>query len=288
MAKDPAVGPITRYDKFGNARVDRGEALPVVPVEEVIEYAPEKKDMKTIILAGGHGTRLQDETEGKIPKPLVKIGLMTMLQHIIYLYEGQGNSQFIVAGGYKADALLKWREELHDVFGHRELNVLITDTGVETQTGGRLLRLKYYLSKPFMMTYGDGLSDINLSALAEFHDRMVIDHNILVTLTAVRPPARFGNLVIENGLAKLFVEKSQATGGWINGGFYIIQPDALNLISGDSCRWEYDVLPTLAIQGRLAAYQHTGYFQMCDTSRDLESLRSIWELGNAPWARLFK
>lgn len=288
MAKDPAMGPITRYDRFGNAKVDRGDVPPPIIEETMPESIPEKNDLKVVILAGGRGTRLQDETQGIIPKPLVKIGTMPMIQHIIYLYAGQSHNQFIIAGGHKVEMLMDWHEEMRDVFQHRGLNILVTDTGQETQTGGRLLRLKYYLSKTFMMTYGDGLADINLSALIEYHNMMVASHNVLVTLTAVKPPARFGNLVIEKGLAKIFTEKSQAGGGWINGGFYVIQPDALNLIGGDKCKWEFDVLPVLAMQGRLAAYQHPSYFQMCDTARDLDLLRETWKLGNAPWARLSK
>lgn len=286
MARDPAMGPITRYDEKGNTIIGDVQLPPPTQVEAIPETPPKRADLKTVILAGGRGSRLQDETQGRIPKPLVKIGLMPMLQHIIYIYSGQKHNQFIIAGGHKADMIMDWHEVVREVLKHQGLSVLVTDTGPDTQTGGRLLRLRYYLSKPFMMTYGDGLADINLAALLEFHEMMVAKHGVLVTLSAVKPPARFGNLTIEDGLAKLFVEKSQASEGWINGGFYVIQPEALNLITGDTCSWEFDVLPVLAVQGRLAAYQHPGYFQMCDTARDLDLLRKTWKQGNAPWARL--
>lgn len=283
MAKDPAMGPITRYDRLGNSRVDRGDGPPPITEEIMPEPTTEKRDLKVVILAGGRGTRLQDETGDLIPKPLVKIGLMPMLQHIIYYYADGEYNQFIVAGGHLVKIISDWHEEMREVFQHRNLNVLITDTGVETQTAGRLLRLKYYLSKTFMMTYGDGLANVNLAALIEFHRLMREKHEVLVTLTAVNPPSRFGELKIEDGLAKLFVEKGQSESGWINGGFYVIEPEALSLISGDKSKWEYDVLPVLANQNRLAAYKHPSYFQMCDTARDLALLRKIWDSGEAPW-----
>lgn len=245
--------------------------------------------MKVVILAGGKGTRLMDETKDLIPKPMVKVGGTPMLEHIIRIYAAQGFKQFIVAGGHKVGLIQLWIEGRQD---HLRFkcgidHVVVADTGEETQTGGRLQALVeqgILPYEPFMMTYGDGMADVNLSALLRFHENKSLA-GASVTLTAVNPPSRFGLLQIDQGYAKLFIEKSQGVDGWINGGFYVIEPEALEMINGRACRWEYDVLPLLAIQGRLAAFQHPGYFQMCDTWRDLQRLEEDYEK-NAPWLRM--
>jgi glucose-1-phosphate cytidylyltransferase len=245
--------------------------------------------MKVVILAGGKGTRMRDATEDAIPKPMVKVGEMPMLEHVIRIYAAQGFDEFIVAGGHLIEKIVEWNEErtpiLKEHYGVAMVQVI--DTGEETQTGGRLKNLVdhgHLEYEPFMMTYGDGMADINLKALVQFHHFASLAGST-VTLTAVNPPSRFGMLKIEQGFAKMFTEKTQADDGWINGGFYVIEPEALEMVNGDACRWEYDVLPVLAIQGRLAAYQHPGFFQMCDTWRDLQVLTKMYE-ESAPWLRM--
>jgi len=241
--------------------------------------------MKVVILAGGKGTRIRDATDDLIPKPMIMIGDKPMLEHIMDIYAAQGFNDFIVAAGFKIGFIMSWAVREKEAFKEKGWKVEISDTGLETQTGGRLLRLKNELKEPFMMTYGDGLADINLHALEYFHYDMY-EKGCAVTLTAVNPPSRFGVLKIEDGYADLFIEKTQSKQGWINGGFYYIQPEVFDYINGDMCRWEFDVLPVLALQKKLAAYQHPGYFQMCDTWRDWDRLKRVWRLGEAPWARM--
>lgn len=245
--------------------------------------------MKVVILAGGKGSRLRDTTDDLVPKPMVRVGNIPMLEHIIRIYASQGFKEFIVAGGHLIDVIMEWNKTrtpiLSDKLGISFIEVV--DTGAETQTGGRLKSLAdqgVLEYEPFMMTYGDGMADVNLQALLQFHIPKA-EAGVSVTLTAVNPPSRFGMLKIENGYAKLFGEKTQAEDGWINGGFYIIEPEALDMINGEACRWEFDVLPVLAIQGRLAAYQHPGFFQMCDTWRDLQVLTKLYKQ-SAPWLRM--
>jgi len=237
--------------------------------------------MKTVILAGGKGTRIRDATDGLIPKPMILIGDKPMLEHIMEIYAAQGFKDFIVAAGFLGEQIICWAKENKDVFKERGWTVQIANTGENTQTGGRLLRIKSELKKPFMMTYGDGFADVNLHALERFH----FDMQCMVTLTAVNPPSRFGMIDIFEGFARLFIEKAQTEQGWINGGFYYIQPEVFDYINGDMCKWEFDVLPVLALQNKLAAYQHQGYFQMLDTWRDWDRLKKIWDMGDAPWAR---
>jgi len=275
MAKDPTMGPVTTYDDQGHQEF--------VNVGDTPEQLP--PPMRTVILAGGRGTRLMDETQDLIPKPMVKVGNKPMLQHIMDIYYANGFDSFLIAGGHKIEHLEFWYKELQHDFEAREVSVEVVDTGEDTQTGGRLLRLKDRLTSRFMMTYGDGLADVNIKALWEYHGHMAARRHCLVTLTAVKPPSRFGTLKLEDGLAKVFAEKSQSEEGWINGGFYVIEPAVFNMINGDMCRWEYDVLPVLASQNRLGAFKHQGYFQMCDTWRDLQELNRVYETGEAPWAR---
>jgi len=244
--------------------------------------------VKVVILAGGYGTRLAEETE-KIPKPLVPIGSYPILQHIINSFYDQGFTEFHVAGGYKWELIKAWFEKSLPDFP-QGMNVSVTNTGLDTCTGGRLKRLEESLmDDPFILTYGDGLADINFNMLLDHHIRMRAGvhptHATMVTLTAVNPPSRFGRLQIEHGLCEIFTEKGQDPDGWINSGFYVCQREVLDMIPGDACVWEKDILSQLAIQGRLAAFQHNGEFQMMDTWRDRKYLEDVWAQGSPFWRR---
>jgi glucose-1-phosphate cytidylyltransferase len=239
--------------------------------------------MKVVIFAGGRGTRLEEETKGLIPKPMVKIGDIPLLEHIVTIYHSFGFDHFIIAGGFKADIIQEWA----DRFVGAAIEVVLT--GAHTQTGGRLLRLQEAIgNERFMLTYGDGLADINLLALLDFHERMRERSGVSMTVTAVRPPGRWGALQVEGGLARVFVEKSQLVEGWINGGFYVVEPEVFRVISGDQTMLEYDILPSLAVQNRLAAFQHTGWWMGMDNPRDKDALEELWQSNKAPWRRLLK
>lgn len=244
--------------------------------------------MKIVILAGGYGTRLSEETK-EIPKPMVTIGDDPILWHIIKNFSYFGMTEIIIAGGYKWEIIKEYiSRKFIEIKG---ANITVVDTGLDTCTGGRVKRLEPSLKPedgwqmPFLLTYGDGLADINYNMLVDHHIRMSRDKGALVTLTAVNPPSRFGRLRVENGLCSIFTEKGQDPEGWINAGFYICNPEVLELIPGDACVWEKDVLPQLAMQGRLAAYQHPGEFQMMDTWRDRKYLEEVWTEGDAFWTR---
>lgn len=240
--------------------------------------------MQTVILSGGYGTRLQEATKGLIPKPMVDIGGRPLIAHIVQLYADQGYRDFVIAAGFRWEVIRDW---FYSRSGN--LGVQVVNTGEHTQTGGRLIRLSaggVLNPRPFFLTYGDGLSDLNLLALYDFHCRQrQANPDYLVTLTAVQPPNRFGVLTLDRGLVSAFDEKPE-NGGWINGGFYVVEPEVRDLISGDGCVWESDVLPALAWQGRLGAYRHTGFWQMIDTPRDLNYVEGLWESGRAEWTRL--
>lgn len=245
--------------------------------------------MKVVILAGGYGTRLAEETE-KIPKPMVTIGGVPILWHIIRNFADQGFHDFVIAAGYKWENVRDWvKEHFLEIEG---ANITVVDTGLHTGTGGRVARTMHSTTLPFILTYGDGLADINYNMLIEHHSLMVehaakdLDRNQpLVTLSAVNPPSRFGRLRIEDGMCKIFTEKGQDPEGWINAGFYVCDPKVVRLIPGDNCIWEKDILPTLALQGRLSAFQHTGEFQMMDTWRDRKYLEELWEKGSPFWTK---
>ncbi len=252
--------------------------------------------MKTIILAGGLGTRLQEETTLK-PKPMVEIGGRPMLWHIMGCYARHGFREFVVALGYKGEVIKhyflnyynlrssltvdlgKGEVEVHD--GEREdWRVHLVDTGADTQTGGRLKRLAPWVADgAFMLTYGDGVADVDMGKLVTFHK----SHGKLATITAVRPPGRFGALGFDGDLVTHFAEKPQTGEGWINGGFFVLEPQVLDYIGGDATLWENEPLELLAKEGQLAAYRHEGFWQCMDTLRDVRHLEDLWASGKAPW-----
>lgn len=252
--------------------------------------------MKTIILAGGFGTRLSEETEVR-PKPMVEIGGQPILWHIMSIYATYGYREFVVALGYKGEVIKHYflnryylrndlsihmadgRVEVHD--GERDEWVIrLIDTGLNTQTGGRIKRLGAWVgNETFMMTYGDGVANINVEDLLAFHRR----HTKLATITAVRPPSRFGGLRFDGDTVAKFDEKPQIGEGWINGGFFVLEPGVLDYIQGEDTIFERDSLERLAKDGQLVAYRHNDFWQCMDTLRDVRLLNSLWENGNAPW-----
>ncbi|WP_029032722.1 glucose-1-phosphate cytidylyltransferase [Salinarimonas rosea] len=257
--------------------------------------------MKVVILAGGLGTRLSEETVN-VPKPMVEIGGMPILWHIMKIYAAQGFDEFVVALGYKGDVIKRFFYDYGRLRGSLTIDlaegglrphagrpgslretwrVHLMETGLESLTAGRLLRLKDFLGdEPFMLTYGDGVSNIDLNALLAFHRA----HGRLGTITAVRPPARFGGLDFgEDGEIREFIEKPQIGEGWINGGFMVLEPEILARIPGEDAALEGDVLEPLSRERALMAYRHEGYWQCMDTLRDRRILNDMWESGAAPW-----
>ena len=252
--------------------------------------------MKVIILAGGFGTRLSEYTED-IPKPMVSVGGKPILWHIMKTYAKFNHKDFYLALGYKAEMVkeyfLNYRSlnadfsvdlstgslepyQLDDV----DWKVTLANTGLKTMTGGRVKRLKSFIgNEPFMLTYGDGVSDIDLNALLKFHK----SHGKMVTVSAVHPIARFGELNIEDQKVVTFQEKPRITQGWINGGYFIIEPSFFDLIDNDDTILEREPLERAAELGELMAYHHDGFWQCMDTKRDRESLEELWATGNAPW-----
>lgn len=252
--------------------------------------------MKVAILAGGMGTRLAEETEVK-PKPMIEVGGRPLLWHIMKSFAHYGFGEFVIALGYKGDVIKRYFLDyarlnssftVHlpsgDVMRRHvcqdDWTVHLMDTGLHTMTGGRLKRLASIVDGgTFMMTYGDGVSNVDLGRLLEFHR----GHGKMATVTAVRPPARFGGLRFEGDRVVEFTEKSQVGEGWINGGFFILEPAVLEYIAGDETYWERDPLERLAAEGQLMAYRHEGFWHCMDTVRDLRLLESIWSSNNAPW-----
>lgn len=252
--------------------------------------------MKTVILAGGLGTRLAEETAVR-PKPMVEIGGRPMLWHVMSIYAAFGFREFVVACGYKGEMIKQyfadffqhhsdWTVDLQS--GDRTLlrqaapdwRVHLRDTGAETLTGGRLRRLRDMLQDgPFMVTYGDGVADVDIGALVRFHRA----HGRLATVTAVHPPARFGALELDGDRVSAFAEKSQTAAGWINGGFFVFEPALLEYITDDAVSLEKDVLERVADDGQLMAFRHGGFFQPMDTLREKMMLDELWRSGAAPW-----
>jgi glucose-1-phosphate cytidylyltransferase len=252
--------------------------------------------MKVLLLAGGMGTRLAEETAVR-PKPMVEIGGTPILVHIMHGYSAHGFSDFIIACGYKGDFIKEyfsnyqvkhsdWRICLRH--GTRTLlqsstpdwTVAVIDTGLHTMTGGRIRRLQDQVGgEPFLATYGDGVSDIDLTALLQFHR----SHGRLATVTAVHPPARFGCLGLDGDRVATFAEKRQTDVGWINGGFFVFEPGVFDYLENDGSVLEREPLERLAADGQLMAYRHSGFWQPMDTLRDKELLEKLWSTGKAPW-----
>ena len=230
--------------------------------------------MKTIILCGGYGTRLSEETIIK-PKPMVKIGNKPILEHIMNIYKYYGYNRFVLALGYKSEYIKK--------FYKNKKNIELVYTGKDTKTGGRLLRLKNYLKneKTFMLTYGDGVSNINIKKAVKFHKK----HGKIATITAVRPPLRFGELKISRKKVKSFKEKPQVGQSWINGGFFVFNSKVLNFIKGDQTMLEKEPLEKLTRKGQLMAFEHKGFWKCMDTMRDKIFLNKLWKEGNALWKK---
>ncbi len=252
--------------------------------------------MKVVILSGGFGTRLAEET-GRIPKPMVEIGGRPILWHIMKHYAHYGFKEFFLALGYKGEVIKRYFLDYYALNGSMTVNlangdvqvhnkrcedwiVHLMDTGLHTLTGGRIKRLEPWLKDgTFMVTYGDGVSNIDLRELLRFHQ----SHGRLATVTAVRPPARFGGLIFDGDLVAEFTEKPQIGEGWINGGFLVFEPEIFEYLEGDNTSLEADALERLAADGQLAAYRHEGFWQCMDTLRDVQLLRGLWESGNPPW-----
>lgn len=253
--------------------------------------------MKAVILAGGLGTRIAEESDTK-PKPMVEIGGKPLLWHIMKMYSSHGINDFVICLGYKGyvikEFFFNYYRHMSDMqidLGtgeHRILNtqsenwrITLVDTGSETMTGGRLKRVSPYLGEEtFCMTYGDGLSNIDISAEVAFHRK----HGKMATVAAVQPPGRFGVLNIGEGeRVNSFEEKPSDEIGWINGGFFVLEPKAIQYIADDATSWEREPLANLAKDGELAAFRHTGFWQPCDTLRDKRELEAMWFRGNAPW-----
>lgn len=253
--------------------------------------------MKVVILAGGLGTRISEETHLR-PKPMVEIGEKPVLWHIMKIYSHYGFNEFVICLGYKGYSI---KEYFYNYFLHNcdvtfdvrtqgmEIHqnaaepwrVTLVDTGLNTNTGGRVRQIQSYVrNKPFMLTYGDGVADVDLNMLLAFH----LGHGKLATVTAVQPQGRYGALAInEDKDVDVFKEKPDGDGGWINGGFFILQPEVLGLIEDNQTIFEQEPLETLAKDGNLKAYKHTGFWQSMDTLRDKTVLEDLWSSGKAPW-----
>lgn len=252
--------------------------------------------MKTVILAGGLGTRISEETHLR-PKPMVEIGGKPILWHILKTYAAYGLTDFIICCGYKgyiikeyfanyflhmSDVTFDFNDNSMTVHEQKAepWKVTLVDTGENTLTGGRLLRVRKYLDDDdFCFTYGDGLCDVNIRELIQFHKTQ----KAMATVTAVQPPGRYGALKLEEDRVKFFEEKPQCDGGWINGGYFVLSPQVLDCINGDNTAWEGEPLANLAGKGQLAAYKHKGFWRPMDTLRDRIQLENYWQTGKAPW-----
>jgi glucose-1-phosphate cytidylyltransferase len=253
--------------------------------------------MRVVILAGGLGSRLAEHTDVR-PKPMVEVGGKPLLWHIMKAYAHYGFREFVVALGYKGEVIKKYFSEyralqgnmtvrlldgtleVHDAEEREDWVIHLVDTGIDSMTGGRLRRLQRTLGKErFMLTYGDGVADVDFRQLLAFHERV----GRIATVTAVRPPARFGGLVFDGDLVSDFVEKPQIGEGWINGGFMVLEPGIFDLLSGDQAVLETEGLERLAQRRELAALKHQGFWQCVDTLRELKVLEGLWQGGAPPW-----
>jgi glucose-1-phosphate cytidylyltransferase len=253
-------------------------------------------DMKVVILAGGQGSRLAEETEIR-PKPMVELGGRPILWHIMKHYARYGFREFVIALGYRGEDIKRFFLDYVSLSGdltvrvgerrverlhpeHEDWTVHLVDTGLDTNTGGRVGRLATWLADgPFMLTYGDGVSNVDLNELLVFHQAS----GKVATVTAVRPGSRFGGLTFEDEGAVRFTEKPQIGEGWISGGFMVLEPEVLSYIEGDGTSFESNVLEAISEQGRLGAYRHEGFWQSMDTIRDVRYLRTLWDADRAPW-----
>ncbi len=254
-------------------------------------------EVKAVILAGGLGTRLSEETHLK-PKPMIEIGGRPILWHILKIYSAHGVNDFIICCGHKGYVIKEYfsnyflhmsdvtfdmannRTEIHQA-GAEPWRVTLVNTGDNTMTGGRLKRVRQYVENEryLCFTYGDGVADVDISALMRFHEA----HGKLATVTAVQPPGRYGALETDGTKVTGFMEKPRGDGGWINGGFFVISPKAIDYIDGDTSSWEGDVLHRIAADGQLQVYNHTGFWQAMDTLRDKNQLEDLWQRGDAKW-----
>jgi len=252
--------------------------------------------MKTVILAGGYGTRISEETHLK-PKPLIEIGGMPILWHIMKTYSSFEINDFVICCGYKGYMI---KEYFRNYFLHRSdvtidikqnkmevhnkhaepWKITLVDTGIDTMTGGRLKRIESYLDdETFCFTYGDGLSNVKIDELISYHKNL----NRFATITAIQPPGRFGTLNIESDRVVDFKEKQSGNGNWINGGFFVLEPDVFDFITDDSTIWEREPLEKLSKENQLSAYKHTGFWHPIDTLRDRNYLEKLWNTNNAEW-----
>ena len=239
--------------------------------------------MKTVILAGGLGTRISEETADK-PKPMVLVDDKPIIWHVMDIYARQGFKDFVIATGYKSEVISNWVEEEQDI-SLKELSIEILDTGLGTQTAGRIRRcLEFIDEKEIMVTYGDGLGNVNINSLIQFHK----SHGKIATVTAVRPPARFGFLHSENGMVTEFGEKNQADAGWINGGFFVLNQEVLNYLKNDSDPFEATSLPALVKEKSLMAFHHEGFWQPMDTLREKNELSRFSRQSIPPWIQGIK
>jgi len=251
--------------------------------------------MKVVILAGGFGTRLSEETE-ILPKPMIEIGGRPLLWHLMKAFSEQGFNEFIVALGYKGDVIKRYFMHYADTVSDLRIDlgtgkterqgkikedwkIELVDTGLDTMTGGRLKKLRDHLDDTFIFTYGDGLSTVDIPKLVEFHRA----HGKLATVTAVQPPSKFGMLQLDGNRVTKFAEKPAEATSYINGGFFVLEPDAINRVASDNMPWEREPCETLAADGQMEAYVHDGYWQCVDTLHELRLLRNAWNDGEAPW-----
>lgn len=266
----------------------------------------DSSDMKVVLLAGGQGTRLREETEIR-PKPMVEVGGKPIIWHIMKIYSHYGFNDFIVSAGYKSEWIKRYfldyatmstdftidlsvggnsnKLQIHDGEEREKWKVTVVDTGLETQTGGRIKLVRKYINGTFMATYGDGVANINIPKLIESHEQVRKESGTIATLTAVHPVARFGEIGFESDgkRVKHFMEKPQTDRDWINGGFFVLEPEIFDYISQPITNFESHTLATVAQEGKLAAYKHDGYWRCMDTLRDCQHLNEEWKEGKAGW-----